>query len=184
MENKADCDVISDSKIIANRENSKKSTGPKNTALTRLNALKHGILSKEALLKGEDKKSIEDLGKRLRLELAPKGELECILVDRIISSVWRLRRAIKIESKFVQAEYDECKYDRWSGNANNSEKAWNLVVTRELGGRNCWLNLLRYETSIEKQIYKALHELIRIQGARKGEKPPAPIAIDLDVVKD
>ena len=156
MENIAKSNEISESKIKANRDNSKKSTGPKNTSLTRLNALKHGILSKESLLKGENKKSLEDLGKRLRAELAPKGELESILVDRIISSTWRLKRAIKIESKFVQSEFDECKYDRWSGNENDSEKAWNMVVSRELGNRSSWLNLLRYETAVEKQIYKAV----------------------------
>jgi hypothetical protein len=44
--------------------------------------------------------------------------------------------------------------------------------------------LHRYETSIERQFYRALHELQRIQSARKGEKPPAPIAIDLDISKE
>jgi hypothetical protein len=50
-----------------------------------------------------------------------------------------------------------------------------------LGNSNTWLNLNRYETAIERQIYKALHELIRLQMARQGEKPPAPVAIDLEV---
>lgn len=66
-------------KIEANRENAKKSTGPKDTSLTRLNALKHGILSREAIIKGEDKKALEELGRRLRLELAPQGELRMSL---------------------------------------------------------------------------------------------------------
>ena len=41
--------------------------------------------------------------------------------------------------------------------------------------------ILRYETAIERQIYKALHELIRLQMAKQGQKPPAPVAIDLEV---
>ena len=41
--------------------------------------------------------------------------------------------------------------------------------------------LLRYETAIERQIYKALHELMRLQSARRGEKPPLPVAVDVDV---
>ena len=44
--------------------------------------------------------------------------------------------------------------------------------------------LIRYETSIERGIYKALHELQRIQSTRAGERPPAPIAIDVDVSSD
>ena len=46
---------------------------------------------------------------------------------------------------------------------------------------SAWLNLIRYETVIERQIYKALHELIRIQSARSGKETPLPLAIDIDV---
>ena len=43
---------------------------------------------------------------------------------------------------------------------------------------------LRYETTIERQFYRALHELIRLQSARLGERPPAPLAIDVDISKE
>jgi len=168
-------------KIQANRENAQKSTGPKDTSLTRLNALKHGLLSKETLIEGEDKRALEELGGRLRLELAPQGELENIFVDRIVSSTWRLKRAIRVERDYIEAEYEDCKFDDFSGVKRQDNKAWNLVVARELGNSNAWLNLIRYETTIEKQIYKALHELLRLQSARRGERPPLPIAVDVDV---
>ncbi len=40
----------------------------------------------------------------------------------------------------------------------------------------------RYETTIERSLYKALHELQRLQAARhtEGYVPP-PVAIDVDV---
>lgn len=41
--------------------------------------------------------------------------------------------------------------------------------------------IIRYETAIERQLYRALHELIRLQGARLGQKPPAPIAVDVNI---
>jgi hypothetical protein len=41
--------------------------------------------------------------------------------------------------------------------------------------------LSRYETSIERSLYKALHELQRLQAARKGEAVPLPVAVDIDV---
>jgi len=168
-------------RIQANRENAQKSTGPKDTSLTRLNALKHGLLSKETLIEGEDKRALEELGRRLRLELAPQGELENIFVDRIVSSTWRIKRAIRVERNYIEAEYEDCKFDDFSGVKRQDNKAWNLVVARELGNSNAWLNLIRYETTIEKQIYKALHELLRLQSARRGERPPLPIAVDVDV---
>jgi hypothetical protein len=44
------------------------------------------------------------------------------------------------------------------------------------------LKLSRYETTIERSLYKALHELQRLQVARRadGDAPP-PVAIDVDV---
>ena len=165
--------------VMANRKNAKKSTGPKNTSLTRLNALKHGILSKEVLLKGEKKKDLEELGKRLRQELAPQGELEIILVDRIISSIWRLRRALKVESALMSYEYEDGLYDDWNHKPRDERLAYKDML---VGSDNEVVQ--RYETTIERQIYRALHELIRLQSARRGEKPPAPIAVDVDLNKE
>jgi len=167
-------------KTEANRANAKKSTGPKDSSVTRYNAMKHGILSREILLDGEDRESLEQLGKRLRRELAPAGEMEQILVDRIISSTWRLRRVLHVETEFLEAEFADCSVS-WMGGTVGDTKAWNSVVSRELGKNGAWLNLTRYETTIEKQIYKALHELIRLQAARNGEKPSAPMALDIDI---
>ena len=62
-------------KIDVNRANAQKSTGPKDTSLTRLNAVKHGLLSNEVLMKGEDGETLASLGERMRQEPAPKGEL-------------------------------------------------------------------------------------------------------------
>jgi hypothetical protein len=44
-----------------------------------------------------------------------------------------------------------------------------------------WQNLGRYETMIERQLYKAIHELDRIQRIRRGENVPASLAIGVDV---
>lgn len=164
--------------LIANRKNAKKSTGPKDTSLTRLNALKHGILSEEVLLNGEKRKDLEELGRRLRQELAPQGELEIILVDRIISSIWRLKRTLKVESAVMSWEYEKGLHD-YEGRPADER----LACRRMFFGNDNEM-IIRYETTIERQIYRALHELIRLQGARKGEKPPAPIAVDVDVNKE
>jgi hypothetical protein len=46
---------------------------------------------------------------------------------------------------------------------------------------NSLAKLSRYETSIERSFYKALHELQRMQAARQGKDVPLPIAVDVDV---
>ena len=71
--------MTSDKKAEANRRNALKSTGPRTPEgkdAVRLNALRHGILSREILLPGEDEDALRELGERLRNELQPVGELE------------------------------------------------------------------------------------------------------------
>jgi len=85
----------------ANRQNAQKSTGPKTPegkAEVSLNAVKHGLLSRYTLLSDEDEAVLVELGKRLRTHLQPVGELEVLLVDRIVTAAWWLRRLHAVET--------------------------------------------------------------------------------------
>ncbi len=67
------------------------------------------------------------------------------------------------------------------------EKAKNklkLQVVKKLGtipSRHELDRLLRYEGSIERQFYKALNQLERLQRLRLGDNVPAPIEMNIDV---
>ncbi len=81
--------MASEKKVEANRRNAQKSTRPKTPegkAAVRLNAAKHGLLSREAVLPGEDEAAFAGLGERLSAELQPVGELEGLLVERIAAA--------------------------------------------------------------------------------------------------
>ena len=39
----------------------------------------------------------------------------------------------------------------------------------------------RYETSLERSLYKALHELERRQAARNGQAVPPPVTVDINL---
>ena len=41
--------------------------------------------------------------------------------------------------------------------------------------------LLRYEGAIERQLYKALNQLERLQRLRAGDHVPPPLEVDVDV---
>jgi len=41
--------------------------------------------------------------------------------------------------------------------------------------------LSRYEVTLERSLYKALHELQRLQAGRQGQEVPLPQALDVDV---
>src|SRR5262245_38120772 len=157
--------MTSEPQVEANRRNARKSTGPRTAAgkaVVALNGMKHGLLSRERLVKGEREADLMAFGKRLRIQLAPVGELELLLVDRVISTAWRLRRLIGVETML---------YDREA----KPDHAFNNY------GREKMSVLSRYEVTLERSLYKALHELQRLQATRDGQAVPLPQAVDVDV---
>jgi hypothetical protein len=157
--------MTSERQVEANRQNAKKSTGPRTPtgkAVVALNGMKHGLLSRESLVKGEREADLVTFGKRLRTQLAPVGELELLLVDRVISTTWRLRRLVAVETLLFDREA-------------KPDHAFNNY------GREKMSVLSRYEVTLERSLYKALHELQRLQAARDGQAVPLPEAVDVEV---
>ena len=216
--------MTSEKKAQSNRRNALKSTGPKTPEgkdAVRLNALKHGLRSEEILLPGEDGEALRELGERLRDELQPVGELENLLVDRIITAYWRLRRLGRVEAgifawqlygelreraqrearsykrntldDLVENQYtaitDEHKRQEALSkaqemNAKQDAETATLGRTfiRDANAANAFSKLSRYEAAIERSLYKALHELQRLQAARRADgNASPPVAIDVDV---
>jgi hypothetical protein len=170
--------MTSEKKAEANRRNALKSTGPRTPegkAAVRLNALRHGLRSEEILLPGEDKEALRELDAYLRAELQPVGELENLLIDRVVAAYWRLRRLGRVEAGvFMQQSYGDVGY--------LDASALGLSFIRDGNSANAFSKLSRYEAGIERGLYRALHELQRLQAARRadGDAPP-PVAIDVDI---
>jgi hypothetical protein len=154
--------MTSEAQLAANRINATKSTGPRTRlgkAVVALNGMKHGLLSRESLVRGESEADLVEFGKRLRVQLCPVGEIELLLVDRIASTAWRLRRLLRVETLL---------YDR----EDKLDAAFNSYGREKMGV------LSRYEVTLERSLYKALHELQRLQAARHGQAVPLPDMID------
>ena len=62
------------------------------TALTRFNALRHGVLSRYTLLPWEDEGEYQDLLSALVSEHQPSGPTEEHLVEELAGILWRKRR--------------------------------------------------------------------------------------------
>ena len=91
-------------KIEDNPRNALKSTEPKTPegkAAAWLNVSTHVLLSREVLLPGEDEQALKELNENLLAELQPVGELEDVLVDRIVAAHWKLRRLGRVEAKIL-----------------------------------------------------------------------------------
>ena len=97
--------MASEAQIAANRLNAQKSTGPRTDAgkeASSRNSLKHTALARAVLVSSqslqESSTEFSALCDEYHLALDPVGPLEEMLVDRIVTAVWRLRRARPVES--------------------------------------------------------------------------------------
>ena len=187
--------------------------------------MKHGLLSRDVLLPGEDEAALKELGERLRDELQPAGAFEVLLVDRIISSTWRLQRLGRVEAGIFAFEFhgelaeralqeartytrtespddefisqylsrtvitDEQKHREATDKARRLEAMRDAetatlgqTFVRDANKANAFSKLSRYETTIERSLFKALHELQRLErpGGAGGNVSP-PVTVDVDV---
>jgi hypothetical protein len=169
--------MTSQAQRVANFRNAQLSTGPATGAGKRAssqNSRKHGLLSREVLLPDEDALDLHAFRLRLRRSLRPKGEFEGLLFDRIASSAWRLRRALRIEADaFVWSSFD---YD--------GKKIGAIGSFLSLSAKcDAFSKISRYESAIERTLYRALHELQRLQAERAGQPVTPPVTVDLDVAQ-
>lgn len=154
---KPESTMTSQRQLEANRRNALSSTGPRTPqgkAVVALNAVQHGLLSRQAVIQGESEAELIEFGKRLRSQLVPVGELELLLVDRIVSTAWRMRRAISLESGLFDSTHGD-------GSVYETGLAYK-------GDRDKLQLLSRYELTLERSLFRALHELRRLQTARGG----------------
>ena len=213
--------MTSDKSIAANRRNAQLSTRPKTQEgkdAVRQNALKHGLLSASALLPTEDLDEFAAFSEAIRTDLKPVGEMENLLVDRIISTAWRRRRAGILETGILAWYFFGVLKDRAEAEARRhtsvteflafAEQAVEIINTEEharalreaekadLGRRtpnatlgqafvldssdaNSLSKLSRYETAIERSLYRSLHELRYCQRIRRGGRSGKSSAIDV-----
>ncbi len=165
--------AVSTRRLEANRLNATKSTGPKTAtgkAVVKYNAVKHGLLATEIILPDEDAGDVTEFERKLRASLLPVGPMEELLTDRIVSSAWRLRRLARMEAEVLTDDWEQF-----------GKSGLGHAFSRNLGSLPV---LSRYETTIERGLYKALHELQRLQAARSGVLVPPPAVVDVNLSGD
>ena len=218
--------MATEKQVQANRRNALKSTGPKTQtgkAVANKNAMRHGLLARDVVIKGEDPEAFNAMQEALVLELTPEGAIEEQLVDRIAAALWRLRRLGRVEADifefeaisrahsdakaqlrelqdkhrsfsdldFSSAEDKEPKaYKAAAAKVSATEKALSEMIPSlgvafisDAKASNSLSKLSRYETAIERSLYRALKELEWLQQARIPKEPVLPEAVDITVNK-
>ena len=180
--------MATDKQIKANRENAKKSTGPKTSegkAAVSKNAVKHGLFT-DSVVTGETEAEYAAFHAELFAELAPCGVVELLLAERVVSLWWRLRRAERMQNQAIEdkigrlvtndtsrscREYslsdqgiqpDDPRYDLDGlplGRIGNEDFAVCRIIDK----------MLLYERRIESSLNRAMKELKRFQTIRRIE---------------
>ncbi|MBM2833125.1 MAG: hypothetical protein HW406_286 [Candidatus Brocadiaceae bacterium] len=133
------------------------------------------IFSSEILIEGESASELDEVRCKLLKELKPSGEIESILVDRIVSGVWRLKRCLKIESQVIEFEsscIQEYEQGFFRTRKRTNKELSQLKALKITEGKNRLEELSKYETILERQIYKALSVLDKLR--QHGSEKRAP----------
>ncbi|MBI4403121.1 MAG: hypothetical protein HY537_03125 [Deltaproteobacteria bacterium] len=163
--------MASPKQMKANRDNAVKSSGPISTegkAIVARNAITHGLFSSDIVLPDEDATDFCTFRGQLITHLGPVGIAEELFADRVTSCAWRLRRLIRFENFHLSGGY--------LGIIQSPGEIIGSHFADETLHR-----LSRYEAAIERSLYRALHELQRLQMMRLGQPVPPPVVLEVGI---
>jgi len=164
--------------IKANRQNAKKSTGPKTArgkAAISKNAVKHGLSTSQTVICSESWDDFNLYREKILAELEPQTPMESILTERIVNLSWRLKRSSRIQNETIDALHKN----------NNSSLASKLIQSmlkkpepdpdlalghlaiKDFSNGRVLERLLMYERRIENSLYKTILELQRLNLIKK-----------------
>ncbi len=175
----------SSKRVQANRQNSRKSTGPRTATGKKrvsMNAVKHGFFSKWLLIQHRDGKEsqdeYDDFYADVRKHFQPIGWLDELWVEKIAVWSWRLRRLIRCESGQIDRALAGHSYELQQSRADDlaePESAPSSNPEMDAMTDHLFLpekeeldKLLRYEAMINRQLNHAIAELERLQARRNG----------------
>jgi hypothetical protein len=191
-----------EAQIKANRENARKSTGPRTAegkAASSRNRLLHGLRANKHILLDEDPEGFLILLRDLYDRFNPIGDGEEKLVQRIANDQWRLDRILPAEAGIYRdrlhdiALKDAARQQYYEQQKSNGEKYGDPVpppparpvegdllaraFNLDCEGANSFAKLARYETTIERSIDRCLRLLEKYQVARaaSGTGPDEPL---------
>jgi hypothetical protein len=183
--------------ILANRNNSRKSTGPKTAegkAAVSQNAVKHGLFS-DSLIGGENPADYEVFHDEMLADLKPVGAVETMLAERIISLWWRLRRAERMQNQVIE-DMIECEITNPSAIRSRERHCYNdglqpgdprfepehlalgRIASSDWSSYRVLDRMLIYERRIESSLNRAMRELKRFHVVRRIERQDAGQQLD------
>ena len=151
---------ITNKQLEANRKNAKLGgvKTEEGKSIVKYNAVKHGLLCQQVVIEGENQEEFIELEKKVRDNFLPKNVMEDLIVNRIITGIWRLRRVLYIEKNLMEWQKNKFDLDIELGFDNGKEQK-NRQSIMNMIQNDCLEKLSRYETMLERSVYKAINLL-------------------------
>jgi hypothetical protein len=128
-------------------------------ARVRLNAVRHGISARHAVIPGVERAEDWEAHRAAVLaSVAAEGALEIALAERAAHALWRLQRV---------AAYETHALAERQALATSTHDPVRFAPRPEDVDK-----IVRYEAHLSRQLYQALHELEALQARRQGQATP------------
>ena len=158
--------MSTNSQIKANRNNAKKSTGPRTEegkSRAAKNSLKHGLLARDTVLPGEDPADFDRQLAALEADIQPANSLEFELVRQITDAQWRMRRLTRLETGFLAAALDEIRRYMEKRRPDELRPGYDgetqLLGSAMLDRTQALVHLARYDGHLSRRFFRAVKQL-------------------------
>jgi hypothetical protein len=151
--------------------------------------MKHGLLA-AGITELDDSEGYSMTLRDLRQEKEPVGVIEEFLVALIALNIVRRKRVARLEAEHItgllnpEIRTGQPTYDLGEIHDGTVVDVGLPALLKGADVQILFTLYQRYATAIEQEIYRALHELERVQRMRRGEHLPAPSAVDVTVSTD
>jgi hypothetical protein len=128
--------MTTEKQIIANQQNAQHSTGPRTESgkrRSRRNAIRHGLTAETVIDTLEDAADYRAFERAIKSDYSPQTAIEGQLVTRLASLLWRLRRAVIIESGLLNIQARVIR-DQMPARANIEHNTDRLSIFRRFLG--------------------------------------------------
>ena len=173
--------MASEKQVEANRQNARKSTGPKTPtgkAAVAQNSFKHGMYAVQGTFPGESQADYDLHRDQIFAEYHSEGRTETVLVERIANLSWRLLRSNRILLAVVNSLHNSHRNSpvrhlnsilksKKDGSPPPPDLELGDVTVKDFANAKVLDSLLMHERRIENSLYKAILEMQRLQLIKK-----------------
>jgi len=171
--------MTTEKQIKANKVNGSKG-GVKTQAgkaISRYNSIKHGVLS--TFMTKEESDLAEEIFNELQKEYPTNTVMEAIALERIAIWYVRLSRVAGAEQRYLLSLHAQQRTPQ-----SGEILTFQIPVLLHKQIEEISSTYQRYETSMERNMFRALHELQRLKAIKEGFQAVIPTSIDTDATPE